>query len=71
MTRAEKLMHFILKNSMIDRRLKDDKRIFLFYSDRMLHDEVNFGVEQLKILKKIQNVFILISETFRVCPEIL
>ena len=48
MSPIEKLMHFILKNAMIDRRLKDDIRIFLFYSERTLDDEVNFEVEKLK-----------------------
>ena len=51
LTQVQKLMNFILKNAMIDRRLENDIRIFLFYSNRMLHDEVIYEVEKLKVQK--------------------
>ena len=51
LTRAEKLMNSILKNAMIDKRLKAGIDFQLIYSEGTLHDEVNFEVEKLKFSK--------------------
>ena len=49
LTQAEKLMNFISKNAMIDRRLNASIDFQPIYSDRTLEDDVNFAVEKLKI----------------------